>query len=74
MYYHTTPQGTFAILRRSEMWHVLFEREILGMFKSFEEAIDALVSGRTFAPVAGPDPRTLDLPRDGSLWRRGYPD
>lgn len=70
MYYVNTRAGTFRIEQRSGRWHVLFEDESLGAYRSPQHAVDDLVGGHCSTPSRGIDTSALGIPDDIDDWKR----
>ncbi len=73
---HQTRVGTFYIGRDGRgMFHVIFDNESYGPYRSAEQAIDDLVNdalGSVFHPLSGEllDLSSLDIPASPADWSR----
>lgn len=67
-YVHQTIIGPFRIaLRKTGLWHVLWESEDLGSYPSPQVAADSLACGQTRWPITS-SPASLGLPEQLSDW------
>ncbi|TYP78501.1 hypothetical protein BD830_1168 [Maritimibacter alkaliphilus HTCC2654] len=67
-----TPQGTLAIHRLPDGYHLFFDNEDLGCYASLASALEDLSSGKSFRPSNG-EPISYRCPEGADDWQlRSY--
>lgn len=69
MYFFKTKAGVFSIVNKNDRWHIIYQDEDLGSYKTPQMAADDLSGGHTFSPSNGIDPGVLGIPEDISEWK-----
>lgn len=68
MYIFRTKAGVFSIVNKKDRWHIIYQDEDLGSYKTPQMAADDLSGGHTFSPSNGIDPSELGISEDIGEW------
>jgi hypothetical protein len=68
IYSFETKAGTFTIVRRAGLFHVILDGESLGSYASAQQAAEDVAGGHTFTPSSGVDTSRLGIPQEISEW------